>query len=107
MFLFESLAHTLFDGQVGVLFVISLFLWYRCFSEYIHLCSSLFFLFWTGLLLCYTYIRETGHTEILYSLVATHGSNGRSGHMGFWEWEMGFFFLGNGVYGWDCTSSSR
>lgn len=58
----------------------------------------LFLLFWAASLLRYTYIRETGHIEILYSLVAIHGSNGRSGHMGFWEWETGFFLGKWGIW---------
>lgn len=87
------LSHTLCDGQVGVFFVISFYIsLVSLFSRIYPFMFFLFFFFWAASLLCYTYIRETGHIEILYSLVAIHGSNGRSGHMGFWEWETVFFF---------------
>lgn len=107
MFLFEREGVWPIPFATGRPGFCSSFLWYHCFPEYIHFCS--FFLFsWIASLLRYTYTRETGHTEMLHSLVAIHGSSGRSGHMGFWGWSgERYFFLGNGVYGWDCTSSSR
>lgn len=88
------LSHTLCDGQVGVFFVISFYIsLVSLFSRIYPFMFFLFFFFSAASLLRYTYIRETGHIEILYSLVAIHGSSGRSGHMGFWEWET-VFFLG-------------
>lgn len=72
-------------------------------SIFVYLCFFfglfLFFSFFGGCFIaslylrCY-YIREAGHTEILYFLVAIHDSNGRSGHMGLWEWGTGNGKLG-------------
>lgn len=83
------------------------------FLEYIHFCSSFFFFFWTASLLRYTYIRETGHIEILYSLVVAIYMAPAVGR-DIWDFgngkrETGFYlfiyWVGNGVYGWDCTQA--
>lgn len=80
------------------------FLWYRCFSRiYPFLLFVFSFFFWTASLLRYTYIRETGHTEILYSLVVAiymspavgrdiwdFGNGERDLFFFFFGWEMGY-----------------